>query len=204
MIFTCYFRHDTDTESQPPVTRPHRQGDLDALLAPPRRRCRIGMLFRCSATTSPVHPPHLCTSLIQSGASSMADIHFGSEAPLRSEFYPPHPRTTPTTTNLSTSRDTLQCPNTSLHTFSHSTRLPLAQCWGDYFHFHILPQDCRACPARAAAAPHCHWPLTCLFVCLAKYPLYRWKAHRLFHFPDSGRLVTVIPCHGSVLRLFEL
>jgi len=161
------------------------------------------MLFRCSETTSPVRPTHLCTSLVQSGTSPMAYIHFGSEAPLRSQFYPPHPRTTPTTTNLSTSPDSLQCPNTSLHTFSHSTRFPLAQCRGD-FHFHILPQDCRTCSARAAAAPHCHWPLACLFVRVAKYPLYGWKAHRLFHFPESCKLVTVIPCHGSVLRSFEL
>ena len=159
------------------------------------------MLSWCSATTRPVCPPHLCTTLVQSGTSPMASIHFGSEAPLRSEFYPPHPRTTPTTTNLSTISDILLYPNTSLHTFSHSTRFPLFQCWGH--HFHLLPQHCRTCSARAAPASHCHWPLTCLFVRVAKYPLYCWKAHRLFHFPVSGRLVAVMPCHGSVLHSYE-
>jgi len=120
-------------------------------------------------------------------------VHFDPEALFRSEFYP-------FIAYLASTSDTLLCPHTSLHTFSHSTRFPLDQSRWHHFLFHLLSQDRRTCSAGAAPAHDCYRPFAYFFVRIAKYPFHGWKAHRLFHFPEPGKLVIVTPRDSSVLR----
>jgi hypothetical protein len=78
----------------------------------------------------------------------MSSVSFHSAALFRSKFFPLCSSTTlPSVLAYISDVLFLFSSDTSLHSFSLSTRLPFIQRWWHIFHYRILPQDCRTRPA---------------------------------------------------------